>query len=164
VTAPARDWDAEVRAWVQMKAKDPSLTHQEFYRQRKLPKGHAQVRIGKLMTAAWKRITEAANKRTEARTVINLSDEMVLLFRTNQDLVRKGELASRQKKIKDFSGAVEAIRSGTRGQVDIMKLLAGGEPLMPPAPVETVFRWNEPTEPKRAKSRKSKKKKKRRRK
>jgi len=150
MSAPKRDWETEVRNWLAMKSHEPHLTAEEFYRRRGLPKRRARTAIGKRLAAEWRKIQAGATARVQEQTEINLSEELLNILRINRGLIAQGAEAALTRKgkkrltPKKYLDAVEAIRAGTRGTFQVIKLLTGNEPLMPKTEVEPIFMWNEP--------------------
>jgi hypothetical protein len=156
------DWDALIRDFVVEKQKDHTLSNDNFYRMKGLPVPLARKRLGKRLTDAWSKVQAEAAKLATKQAALNLSKEIVDVLKTSKALMAQGANAALGKGVpigkngelkvlvpSKYSEAVDAVGVGSKGVIETIKVLTGGDPILPPGAgtdLEEVVRWNDPAE------------------
>jgi len=130
------------------------LTQQDFFKAKGIPFNYGCRKFGQILNRYWERTRQKAETEIAKRTGINLAREMGELFNKHKELVRRGYAKitapgpnGKEVPLKDLEDALVLFQQGSQGLRDIVKIMAGGQPVQPPRNVEPEFRWNEPISP-----------------
>jgi hypothetical protein len=157
------DWPGLIREYVVMKGREPLLTQNEFFRRKKISLPSGNRRIGKQMTLAWEESQKKALAQVVEHTGIDLAAELEKQFKAGKTafavgaryiLPRVGEDGSEipaPQQPSNFAEALMLMRTGAETIREITKILTGGEPLLPPKPIEGVIEWVPPSRTKKHK-------------
>jgi len=139
-----------------MKTQDPLLTQNEFFRQKGISPPAGNRKIGKRMTLAWQESQKKALSQVVEKAGINLAEEMERQFKAAKTAFAVGARSILPRIGDDgnevpapyqpasFGEALMMMRTGAETMRDITKILTGGEPLLPPKPIEGVIDWVPP--------------------
>lgn len=134
------------------------LTQQDFFKAKGIPRRYGSKKFARTLDAYWERTRRKAETEMAKRSGINLAREMGDLYKQHKELARRGyaSLVKPGKGGKEVlpAGVDEALalfQQGSQGARDIVKIMAGGQPVQPPKNVEPIFRWNDPIQPSKKK-------------
>ncbi len=166
-------WPNELTAWLTLKADNPNLSHEEFYRVRGLKAKTAQKRIGKKMSDLWGKARTIAEQALAKSTGISLARELEATFRAGKVIfsdasgrllpdvtkkVKRGKTLKAELVPKTAGEAAKVAKLGLDAMMGVTQRLTGGERMLPKsktADVDPVFRWtNAPEQPKARKPKK----------
>jgi hypothetical protein len=152
------DWPGLIQEWVFLKGREPLLSQAEFFRRKGITAPSGNRKIGKQMTMAWEQSQNRALSEIVEKSGINLAEELERQFKASKTAFAVGaryilprvgedgrEVAPLQQPA-NFTEALMLMRTGAEGIREITKILTGGEPLVPPRPVEAVIEWVPPKE------------------
>ena len=153
------DWQGLIAEYVTMKTHEPLLSQNEFFRRKGISTPAGNRRIGPRMTLAWEESQKKALSQIVENAGINLAEEMERQFKAAKTafavgarsiLPRIGEdgnEVSAPMQPANFAEALMLMKTGADAMRDITKILTGGEPLLPPKPIEGAIEWVPPAEP-----------------
>ncbi len=160
------DWPALIQEWVLMKGQESLLTQNEFFRRKGISTPAGNRKIGKRMTLAWEEAQKTALNRVVEKAGINLGEELERQFKAAKTMHAVGaryilprladdgsEIPAPQQPA-SFAEALMLLKTGGEAMRDITKILTGGEPLLPPKPVQGAIEWvPPPSKPNKRKAR-----------
>lgn len=153
------DGDALGREYATVRAAAGGVMTQEaFFKSKRIPVGYGRRKFGPVLSTYWDRTRAAAEAETTKRNGINMARELSDLYKQHKELVRRGYAKltapgpdGKEALPADAEEALALFQQGSIGATAIMKILSGGQAVLPPTNVEPEFRWNEPTQPNKKK-------------
>jgi hypothetical protein len=155
-------WGDELKAWIEAKKRDPNLTHEEFYKLRRLKAKTAQKRIGKKMSESWGKVQVLAQSKLEHNMGISLAKELETTFRASKEIfgravaqllpdpskrTKAGKLPAPELSPRDVTEAARIAKLGLDGILGVAQRLTGGERMIEKPRIQgpdPVFRWTSP--------------------
>jgi hypothetical protein len=136
------DWPGLIREYVLMKAREPLLAQNEFFRRHGIKTAWGNRRIGKEMELAWEESQKKALAKVVERTGMDLADEMEKQLRASKAgftlgarnilprLAEDGTEISAPHQPRTFTESLMLMKTCGDAMRDITKIFTGGERLL----------------------------------
>ncbi len=146
------DWPGLIAEYVAIKAREPLLTQNEFFRRKGISPPAGNRKIGKKMTLAWEESREKALSHVVKKSGLNLGEELERQFRAAKTAFTVGARYILPRVSEDgteipallqpttLAEALMLMKTGGDAMREIAKILAGDKPIIPPTPDENKSR------------------------
>ena len=150
------DWPGLTQEWVIMKAQNPLLTQNEFFRRKGISPPSGNRRIGKQMTLAWEQAQQQATAKVVQKVGINLAEELETQLRLGKAAMTAGARKILPRVADDgsevpaehqpstFAEHLALTKLGLDTVQNAIKLMTGGEAIVSAKQIKGVIEWVRP--------------------